>query len=70
MKRPLWFRRDAKWHWTPCNWQGWLVVVVSVLLLTALAVRLAPTQPAAIIPASFALIALLMVVATDDMHSP
>ncbi|NCN25420.1 hypothetical protein COT94_01910 [Candidatus Falkowbacteria bacterium CG10_big_fil_rev_8_21_14_0_10_37_14] len=32
--KPLWFKRKTYgWGWTPITWQGWLVVVVAIVLI-------------------------------------
>ena len=29
MKNKIWFKRKLYgWGWTPCSWEGWLVIVV------------------------------------------
>ena len=31
--KKLWFRRKLYgWGWTPCSWQGWLVILIWVIL--------------------------------------
>ncbi|MCF7866205.1 hypothetical protein K9L67_04565 [Candidatus Woesearchaeota archaeon] len=33
-KNKLWFRRKTYgWGWTPCTWQGWIVVIIFIILL-------------------------------------
>ena len=33
MKDKLWFRRKCfGWGWTPCSWEGWLVLAIWVVL--------------------------------------
>lgn len=35
-KKPLWFKaKSYGWGWTPCSWQGWLVVLVHIALVVA-----------------------------------
>jgi hypothetical protein len=37
----LWFKRKLYgWGWTPAKWQGWAVIGVYILLITALALTL------------------------------
>lgn len=34
MTKKLWFRaKRYGWGWTPCSWEGWLVIIVSILLI-------------------------------------
>lgn len=67
MKRPLWFRRHGL-HWTPCAWQGWLLVAVYTLFLVLVVFRWVPVAPALIVPLTIVLTALLIAIAflTDD----
>lgn len=33
--KKFWFRRKTYgWGWTPCSWEGWVVVLVYVILVT------------------------------------
>ena len=33
--KKLWFRRKLYgWGWTPCTWEGWLVILVWVIFFT------------------------------------
>jgi uncharacterized membrane protein YhaH (DUF805 family) len=35
MEKKLWFRRKLYgWGWTPCTWEGWLVLLVWVVFFT------------------------------------
>ncbi len=77
MKRPIWFHADSiigrvPLHWTPCKWQGWVLVGVFILTLTGIMVKIAPTQPGKATGIVFALAALLIAAAalTDDRHAP
>lgn len=41
--KKLWFKaRKYGWGWTPITWQGWMLVVGYVVLVTALAISLLP----------------------------
>lgn len=41
MPKTLWFKRKTYgWGWTPCTWQGWLVIAIYALAIIALATRL------------------------------
>ena len=32
MEKKIWFRRKLYgWGWTPCTWEGWLVILVWVI---------------------------------------
>lgn len=36
-KQKLWFRRKRYgWGWTPCSWEGWLVIFIWVLFFISL----------------------------------
>ena len=70
MQRPLWFKaKRYGWGWTPCTWQGWLVVGVFVALITADAYRFdfssTETSPAQLYPwfaDTFVLVCVLIVI--------
>ena len=39
--KKLWFRNKLYgWGWTPCTWQGWLVLLVWVIIFYFLVVRM------------------------------
>ncbi len=69
MRRPVWFRRHGL-RWTPCAWQGWLVMGVFILLMALGAFWWASPAPALFVAVSMALVGLLLSVAvlTDDTH--
>lgn len=34
---PLWFRaKEYGWGWTPATWQGWLLMVIYIVLVSAI----------------------------------
>lgn len=38
MDKKIWFKRKLYgWGWTPCTWQGWLVLLVWIVLFVSLA---------------------------------
>lgn len=41
MDKKLWFKRKRYgWGWSPCSWQGWLVTLVYLALITLFALLL------------------------------
>lgn len=35
--KKIWFKRKLYgWGWTPCTWEGWLVIFVYIILLLSL----------------------------------
>ena len=41
MKDKIWFRRKLYgWGWTPSTWEGWVVILVWVLLFTSLMINI------------------------------
>jgi hypothetical protein len=41
MTKHYWFRRKLYgWGWTPVTWQGWLIIVIYVALITLLSITI------------------------------
>lgn len=46
-EKMIWFKRKRYgWGWTPCTWQGWLVVGIYIVGMLKLAQNLAPESSA------------------------
>lgn len=59
----LWFKRKLYgWGWTPVTWQGWSVVLLYVVLLTALALTIDESSPPNEIAFLFILPAILLTI--------
>lgn len=69
MKRPFWFKRHTL-NWTPCTWQGWLIVAALTGFLAFFALRYAPTSPGLVVVGALCAVALVVGIAvyTDDTH--
>jgi hypothetical protein len=52
--KKLWFKRKSYgWGWSPATWQGWLAIVVYLILVTALSFNINETAPAQEIAITF-----------------
>ncbi len=41
MTQKLWFKaKTYGWGWTPCTWEGWLVILASTLIIIFYSVQL------------------------------
>ena len=46
MTKKLWFRaKTYGWGWTPCTWEGWLVIFVSIFLIIFYSTQLDKNSP-------------------------
>ena len=62
--RHLWFKRKLYgWGWTPVTWQGWLVTVAYVGLVTAFALTIDENSPVREIAFTFVIPVILLTTA-------
>ena len=41
----IWFKRKTYgWGWTPATWEGWVAVLVYIVIVIGLVLRLDPTE--------------------------
>ncbi|MEI6810865.1 MAG: hypothetical protein WCK60_02315 [Candidatus Nomurabacteria bacterium] len=46
MTKKLWFRaKTYGWGWIPCSWEGWLVVIASIILIIFYSTQLDKNSP-------------------------
>ena len=61
MRKPIWFRlRLNRLGWTPCAWQGWVVIGVFVIALASALLLWGGSSPVRAVTAGFVLVALLV----------
>ena len=72
-----WFKRKLYgWGWTPATWQGWLVLLVFLVLVTLHASRVDSNSPSVsdtlinFIPQTIILVALLIYICWETGEKP